>query len=534
MPGKLNNHKFPPEWGKAGVMNTSKPLSVKLLGSFLSVVLVVVTLFLVTPSGKAIPAFSRKYGTSCTTCHNNYPELNDFGLAFKKNGFKFPKDDETFIKQDPVLLGSKAQKEAFPEAVYPGEIPGTVPIAFRYEGNFNWNASQPKTVQATSYVPKTDLFVPNTFTIISAGSFGPNLSFWIDDDISAGGSGANGGLGDGWLKYNDLGHVFHLPTNALNVRFGQFELDLPFTQARSPYLSGYDVFSQANFAQNLCAPATTGTPFPAGTVCQTTNNNFILGTPQRGIEFGGYPNNGNFVWDVAITDGTGSSYGGATSLVTRNTKDVYLRASYQFNLERDPESRHAIQAAGPTGPRDHTSIRVGGFYYYGKNQQNYGGSLFGSTGLSNTLEEPFYRAGGDIRFKYRKFELYGVGLVGHDDNHLLTVDSTGAATFTKTNPVTFTGGFVTGNYWIFPWFIATMRYDFVNSPSDYWNGVASNSGPQYRTRNDIRPGYQILLRANIKIVGEYTRHYGARYTDASGNVLYYNPNTFVTGIDYVF
>jgi len=37
----------------------------------------------------------------------------------------------------------------------------------------------------------------------------------------------------------------------------------------------------------------------------------------------------------------------------------------QFGLERDPESRNAIQAAGPTGPRDHTSIRLGFFYYYG-------------------------------------------------------------------------------------------------------------------------------------------------------------------------
>src|SRR5499427_10695072 len=71
------------------------------------------------PKTSAIPAFSRKYQTSCTTCHNNYPELNDFGEAFKKNGFKLPNDDETFVKEPPVLLGSKAQKEAFPAAVYP-------------------------------------------------------------------------------------------------------------------------------------------------------------------------------------------------------------------------------------------------------------------------------------------------------------------------------------------------------------------------------------------------------------------------------
>ena len=232
-------------------VNTNRNFLFRSLAAILLGTAAVVTLLVTAPTGKAIPAFSRKYGTSCTTCHNNFPELNDFGEAFKKNGFKFPKDDETFVKQEPVLLGSKAQKEAFPEAVYPGQIPGTVPIAFRYSGFFNWNAKQP--VAATQpigpypFVPRTDLFAPNTFTMIAAGSFGDNLSFWIDDDISTGGSGADGGLGDGYLKYNDLGRFFHLPTNALNVRFGQFELDLPFTQARSIYLSDFDIYDQVGF-----------------------------------------------------------------------------------------------------------------------------------------------------------------------------------------------------------------------------------------------------------------------------------------------
>src|SRR6266550_9327124 len=84
----------------------------------LTAVLVVLWVMLASvPKTSAIPAFSRKYQTSCTTCYNNYPELNDFGEAFKKNGFKFPKDDEVFVKEPPVLLGSKAQKEAFPGAV---------------------------------------------------------------------------------------------------------------------------------------------------------------------------------------------------------------------------------------------------------------------------------------------------------------------------------------------------------------------------------------------------------------------------------
>lgn len=491
-------------------------LNASVMASLTGAVVVLWVMLASVPKSSAIPAFSRKYQTACTTCHSNYPELNDFGEAFKKNGFKFPKDDEMFVKEPPVMLGAKAQKEAFPGAVYPGEIPGSVPIAFRYSGNFNWNAKQPPALQANAFVPRTDLFAPNTFTIISAGSFGENLAFWIDDDISAGATGAGGGLGDAYLRYNDLGHKFGLPKDALNVRFGQFELDLPFSQARTIYPSAYDVFSETAVAQPSTAPGQT--------VFQTTNNSFALGTPQRGIEFGGYPNNGNFTWSVAVVDGTNSAYGLGPSLTARNTKDVYIRVSQRFNLERDPESRNAIQAAGPTGPRDHTSIRLGAFYYRGENQLNYGGSQFTFLG---TINEPFYRAGGDLRFKYRKMELFGVGLVGHDNNH--TVD-TAAETIVNAPAVTYTGGFAGGNFWIYPWMIAYMRYDFVNSPTDFANGVSEG-----RTRNRFSPGFQVLVRANIKVIGEYQYHWGQPYTDpATGNTLFFRPNSFVSGIDYVF
>src|SRR6201998_1708933 len=133
---------------------TDNHFSTKLALGLLSGILFLGALLVSVPSTNAIPAFSRKYQTSCTTCHNNYPELNDFGEAFKKNGFKFPKDDEAFIKEAVVMLGAKAQKEAFPEAVYPGEIPGSVPVAFRYSGNFNYNSKQPI---AAGFLPRTDL-----------------------------------------------------------------------------------------------------------------------------------------------------------------------------------------------------------------------------------------------------------------------------------------------------------------------------------------------------------------------------------------
>ena len=484
----------------------SRLVNSSIVASLTAVVVVLWAMLASVPKTSAIPAFSRKYQTSCTTCHNNYPELNDFGEAFKKNGFKFPKDDEVFVKEPPVLLGSKAQKEAFPGAVYPGEIPGYLPIAFRYEGNFTLNRKQPPGfIALNGFTPRTDLFAPNTFTIISAGSFGQNLSFWIDDDISVGAANANGFMGDGWLKYSDLGHGIGLPKNSLNVRFGQFELDLPFTQARSIYLSPFDIYSETAIAGSL----------------GTTNNSTIFGSPQRGIEFGGTPNNGNFDWSVAVTNG--SNVGTAT----RSSKDVYVRLSQKFNLERDPESRSAIQAAGSTGPRDHTSIRVGFLYYYGKNQQNQDGLLF--PGLA-TIEEPFYRVGGDLRFKYRKLELFGLGMFGHDDNHVVTPGM--PPTLAGAPAVKFSGGFAGANYWFYPWLIGTFHYDAVNSYADFINGAPAS---EHQTRNRFSPGFQVLVRANIKVVGEYQYTFGRPYTDpVTGNTLFFRPNTFQTGIDYVF
>src|SRR5512140_1436450 len=37
----------------------------------------------------AIPAFTRQHKTECSTCHTLYPELNEYGQAFLKNGYVY-------------------------------------------------------------------------------------------------------------------------------------------------------------------------------------------------------------------------------------------------------------------------------------------------------------------------------------------------------------------------------------------------------------------------------------------------------------
>src|SRR5438445_513294 len=169
-------------------------------------VLLLAALYLMAPKAHAIPAFSRQYQTSCSTCHID--------------------------------------------------------------------------------------FQTGLFSIFTAGNFGSDIAFWVDDDISVGGSNAAGGLGDGYLKFVNIGRVFHLPTDALHVRAGQFELDLPFTQARNINLSPYDIYSQANI----------GALSSMLSLQQNVNNQFTFADAAKGVELSGGHNYGGYHYSVAIVN----------------------------------------------------------------------------------------------------------------------------------------------------------------------------------------------------------------------------------------
>jgi hypothetical protein len=302
-------------------MDTHRPVS-PLFALILAVILL-------TGSGYAIPPFSRQYGTSCTTCHLDFPKLNDFGKAFKDAGFKFPKGDEDFIKVPPIMLGAPAQKELWPHTVFPGVIPGLPPIGLRFNqffqvtsGNANnyYQPSGPPGTLLLPTVPRTD-FEAGFFSIFMAGNFGSGIAFWVDDDLSVSGANKNGGLGDAYLRFVNVGRFLKLPADAFTVRVGQFELDLPFTQARSINLSSYDIYTQANIGA-------------AG--LRNVNNSFKLQNGAQGIEFSGGHQYGGYHYSLAVVNQNTS--GGAAAAPPNvsspagffsdsNYKDVYGRFS---------------------------------------------------------------------------------------------------------------------------------------------------------------------------------------------------------------
>ncbi|HEY4933880.1 MAG TPA: hypothetical protein VII23_20130 [Terriglobales bacterium] len=520
----------------------------------------------------AIPAFSRQYGTSCSTCHIDFPKLNDFGKAFKDAGFKFPKDDESMLKIPPVMLGAPANSELWPKAIWPGSIPGLPPIGLRYNNymqftsgsrnNFN-NLLPPGSIGP--FVPTAD-FQTGLFSIFTAGNFGSDIAFWVDDDISVSGANANGGLGEAYLKFVNVGRFLKLPENVLNLRVGQMELDIPFTQSKSIWVSPYDIYTQANV----------GVVNPAFNQ-QFVNNSYTLAGAGQGIEFSGGRHTGGYNYSLAfinqntsgvgqdansgspyIPQATGSNNGGVGVSSDANFKDIYASFNYRFNLEKSKESRNSIQAAGPSGPRDHTYLNFGTYYFYGRSVQRLSGTTLAGTSVVLTAREPFYRVGGNFTFNYHNVQINGLYMYGHDYN-LLPIDSNGSliplpvsdATpvgFVHGSPVTFSGGFVDAEWLAYPWMYVMVRYDGVNSTSDYYNALvpggftgSSFNGASSVTRNRITPAVQFLIHANIKAIAEYQFRPGQSVTMAVNPinglpmaVNSFHTNTLVLGFEFAY
>jgi hypothetical protein len=540
------------------------------------VVMLILLSFGLSEKANAIPAFARMYGTSCSTCHIDFPKLNDFGKAFKDAGFKFPKDDESMLKIPPVMLGAPANKELWPKAIWPGTIPGIPPIGLRMNNYFQYTGTSSGKFAALTpagtlppFVPTTD-FETGLFSIFTAGNFGGDIAFWVDDDISVSGANANGDLGDGYLKFVNISRLMKLPKDSLNLKIGQFELELPFTQARSIWISPYDIYTQANIgAMNSLVP-----------LQQFVNNNFSMADVGQGVELSGGLHTGGYNYSIAIIDqntsgvgqdqnpgspyvpqATGSNNGGLGVASDSNFKDIYASFNYRFNLEHDKESRDAIQAAGPTGPRDHTYLNFGSYYFYGRSVQRLLGAAADGTSAVITAREPFYRVGGNMTFNYRCcLQFNALYMFGHDEN-LLPIDASGnliplqnlgtavPVGFIHSTPATFSGGFVDAEWLAYPWMYVMIRYDGVNSTSDRINGLQTNpsfigapfNAPFASTRNRITPGVQFLIHPNIKASFEYQFRPSQSVVIATNPVtglpVALNPfhtNTAVAGLEWVY
>ena len=274
----------------------------------------------------AIPAFARRYKVECHFCHEGYPKLNTIGQRFKERGFRMERegsfDADQWIKSVPIVLRANLN-HFFPE--------------------------------------QGDGVTSSYFKGISAGNLGRRLSYWADDalfvDWSADGDKTTHVKPDNlWLRFDIVG------SNKLYAKAGRFELDIPFTQARTPHLFGYDAYF-------------------ANTGVETDN----IGVYQDGLELGGdLP--GDAHWSVAVVKGRNAE--SAEALIPQADDfdgNVFLRVHKRV-------SRH----------------RFGAFSYIGRDK------------LALEPDQPFtdhlFRIGFDANVWIQRLNLYGVYMYGSNSD----------------------------------------------------------------------------------------------------------------------
>ena len=123
----------------------------------------------------AVPAFARKYQTSCQTCHIVFPKLNAFGEAFRLRGYRMPGETADMVKEPPVSLGAPAYKQLWPQSVWPGEVSSSVPLAVNVK-LADVNTSTLNEDGTTTSV-NNDLQFPQEVNLFGAGTLGDHVSY---------------------------------------------------------------------------------------------------------------------------------------------------------------------------------------------------------------------------------------------------------------------------------------------------------------------------------------------------------------------
>ena len=376
--------------------------------------------------GHAVPAFARKYRTSCQTCHTSFPRLTPFGEAFRLGGYQYPEDDLKVQKGRPLELGSEKYKDVFPDAVWPGRIQESVPLALRVQGAVKFNATADADVV-------DDFDFPAVATLNFAGTLSEDISLWFGAHLSVDGQV---GIDKAVFILSNLFSNVGVPRHLLNVRAGQFEPEAqPFSAHRSPTLSAL-AFSGFRLTRWLTSPgggtatahahleaakADTGhdathtaatTPAPATTDAAATATTTPIatgtatgaatisgGTPMfgldRGIELYGIIAK-RVLYAIGVFNGTGASAPVNGNLDTNSGKDVTGRLQWKIG-------GMGLDGSGEVDAKNwrEWSGAIGAFVRWGKNHL----TRVESTGTSRSYDSTLLRVGGDVNVRLSDVEL---------------------------------------------------------------------------------------------------------------------------------
>jgi hypothetical protein len=396
----------------------------------------IAVLLLAALDAQAFPTFARKYETSCQTCHVAMPKLNSFGIAFRNSGYQWPGAEEEMTKDKPVTLAAEANKEAFPDTLWPSWLPRTPPIAFLLAGEVTGSRQN-----AAFFSPEG---LGAEVEVGLGGAIAHDIAARADLTLEADGSGkVELGLEQVFAQFHNLEGHQHL-----DVRVGKIWPEL-FSFAPQALGGDYWLYDRSIGAN------------PWKLAGQ-------LGLEVRGTFFAGR------LRTILGTSGSTGDLG--------KSWDAWARIGYKIGGLRydgvDESSGEAALSADASRPWRDNSVQLGVFAYKGFAVAP--GALAADGTQADPLHDDFIHGGADVSVWLGDANLVGALVIGRHSRL-----APGVA------PSTVVRASVQLDYIVFPWLIPTLRFELSDDARhlDY-----SADAPLWH----VVPGVTALIRANVK------------------------------------
>ena len=322
-------------------------------------ILLVLAFAIVMPSpSHAIPAFARKYGVRCYTCHTIPPALNKNGYMFKRLGYRMPPDEMDGTKPAPKITALDKD------------------IKFNLINSFalilQASVSEDKNIAQTGATPPTTDTSSSSFNLDEAALF------------------VAGPIPETGFSYFGHYELYQDGSNFLEQGFGVWTGG----RANSNYfVKGGEMHLQegegtrAVMFYNLF-------PDPSYTLTNVDPNGVTLDQHPVGVDVG-YTWASNYFKKIVgvsfkVTNGLAADGTEILSSSTKNSKDVWVDGDYWF---------------GPDGG-------VTAMYYHGSKDQVQNAG----TDSQFTYTPSFYRVGGLGNYLFfDKLDILGGYIYSHDD-----------------------------------------------------------------------------------------------------------------------
>ncbi len=397
---------------------------------------VLILLLVSARSAVGVPAFARKYQTSCLTCHTVYPKLNPFGEAFRRNGYRFPGVDSDYVKQEGVPLGPEAAKKQFPNSVWPGVLPASVPIALGFNGQAIFHPSNSSGAAQADNGAKANLTtLLDEGHVWAGGSFDDTITFFGEVTFADGGAE----LEHGAVYFNDLLFGKH----AFNVAVGK---DVPVLSSFGPHSS---------YLADMAIPALSTTALYGA-----TSDSWNLTNAYNTVAASGTIR-GRLDYSFGFNDGS--------NVGVSNPNDFFAHVGYKFGgMPLDAEASSA--PPDPMKPWAEDALTLDAFYYRSI-------SHFVAAD-STTLSDGSRTFGGGVRAQWGSWELDS-GAYKEQHDHALA-GGLGADALAQYNELSWVA---------YPWLVPAVRFEYLRLRPDV--------GPEVSDSRFV-VGAAILARPNLK------------------------------------